>query len=462
LSIFPLTGWQQHMLAYEEGCLSKERMVKSVTLSTALLIKPQLSLRRVTQAFRKLCNRHDILRSRFHKLGGSWTCSISDSPPPGITVHDYGSAAEPEIEGLIVQHALASISLMDEASIQLDLLRFGAHGDGLVLRVHHGIADGFSLLVIIEDLVKLVLGMPLFTPALSHAAYLADWGNDTRPDSAATEAYWQRKLLPAAKPVNIGRVRRGLPMLKNMFDWSRFGSLRFDLGKADMLPLTTHARRENVSLFMLMNAAYLQAIAAAGDCDDLLYSVTLGRSDAQLSQYAGHHTLHPFMRCRGLSDMSVGAVARNANDEFVTTMAHLSSPAVRRDGWWDQNLHAAGSYPRQITTGLLNSGARARTSLFSDALSLKPGQTFNTGLYKLRRIEVPQNLGDMDELNFRPNIDGNGGTVHFSYDADAFDDAEIAELAKQVFAKVDMGQPKGYLLKSSAPQELPQALEAPR
>jgi len=436
------------MIAYEEGCLSKKRMVKSVTLSTALLIKPGLNLRRVNRAFCGLIERHDILRSRFHKLGGRWTCSTSDAHPPRINVHDYVGAVEQEIEGLIVQHAIASIPLMGEALVKLDVLRFGVHGDGLVLRVHHCIADGFSLLIIIEDLIKLMLGLPIATPALSHADYFNHWGKDLRYNSAATDAYWRGKLLPAAKPVNIGRVRRGLPMLKNMFDWSRFGSLRFDLGKADILPLVELARREKASLFMLMNAAYLQAVAAAGSCDDLLYSVTLGRSDAQLSQYAGHHTLHPFMRCHGLSAKSVGVVARDATNELLTTMTHLRSPAVRRDGWWDQNLHAAGSYPRQITTGLLSSGARAATSPFAALLSLKPRQTFNTGLYELCKIEVPQNLGDMDELNFRPNINVDGGTVHFNYDADAFDDAEIAELAKQVFVKLGMDQPKGHLLKS--------------
>ena len=447
MGIFPLTGWQEHLLEYEIECLAKGRMLKSVTLGTSLLIKPALSMRRVERAFFGLCKRHDILRGQFRRLGGSWKFCIADAHPTGVTVHDYTGTAQDAVEGIIVQHTLDPLPMLESPLIALEVLRFGEFGDGLVLRLHHAIADGFSLLTIVEDLIKLMLGLPIFTPAVSHAAYLADWGIDAGSGNLHTEAYWKAKLLPPAKPLNLGRIKRELPMLENVFGWTCCKSLRFTLGKTDILPLEALGIRENASTFMLINAAFLQTIAQAGDCDDLLYSVTLGRSDAQMSHYAGHHTLHPLMRSRGLSDKSIGAVARDAAQELGSTMKHLANSAVRRSGRWDKELQAAGSYPRQITTGMLASNARTKLSPFAHFLRLKPGKPFDTGLFELRKVGLPQNAGDMDELNFRPNLDANGGTVFFNYDADAFDDAQIALMAEQVFAKVGIVPPESSLLK---------------
>ncbi|MFK7835212.1 MAG: condensation domain-containing protein [Sulfitobacter sp.] len=418
-------------------------MLQSVTLSSVLHIKPGLNPRRLARAFKAMCNRHDVTRGQFGKLGGSWKCSIADAMPAALNEHDFLSITEEDIEPTLITHARRSISMFDTSLVRLDVLHFGDLGNGLILRAHHGITDGFGMNVMLDDLLKQFVGMPVLGPALSHAQYMQDWGGDTKPAASEIEAYWEKKLLPPSKPLNIGRIKRGLPMLTNTHGWRRFRSLGFRMRRQDTERVEELSRVENVTPFMLVNAAFLLALAQAGNAEEVLYSVTLGRSDSRLSRYAGHHTLHPFMRCHMPEGRTLGSIARASTQEFAISLDHMPSPAGRRSGWWDKRLLAAGGYPRQITSGSLNPNARAAQPAPDAA---EPSNGFRIGRYELRRITMPPEAGDMDELTFRPDFDTTGGQLDFKYDVDAFDDSEVVDIAECVFDQLGIAPDRGRML----------------
>lgn len=78
---------------------------------------------------------------------------------------------ENEIQGISEKFARDVIPLDAPALVCLDLLEFGEHGDVVVFRAHHAITDGYGLTILVEDLVKLLFGVPTGKPPLTYSGY---------------------------------------------------------------------------------------------------------------------------------------------------------------------------------------------------------------------------------------------------------------------------------------------------
>jgi hypothetical protein len=252
------------------------------------------------------------------------------------------------------------------------------------------------------------------------------------------EDYWEKKLLPPPAPPNIGRVKRGLPFLAQGRTWLTAKDLVFHLNHEQAQMLSARARNDGVTPFMLVNAAFLETVMSVGSCDDVLHSVTLGRSDGPLSSFAGHHTRHPLMRHQRSPRKSLAEIAHAASEELHQTLQNIQSRASVRCASWDQRLLEAGSYPRQITTGIPSPSARIDASPFARLFSLGAGTTLKIGSLELTKLVLPHEPGDFDELAFRPNFGAKGGVLEFKYDTEAFDDTDIAELADGTFSRLGL------------------------
>ena len=373
-------------------------------------------------------------------------CALNEKHPAGVEVHNYAGAAEAEIDQIAHKHARHIIAMDDIALVRLEFLKFGELGDVVVFRTHHAIVDGFGLTLLMEDLIKLVLQLPILGSALTYAGYFQGWGRDAETTSAETEKYWQAKLWPPPTPPNLGRVKRGLDLLIDGRTWKTAKDLEFVLQPEQAQQLKERAQLEGVSLFLLLNAAFLKSVAKIGSSEDVLYSVTLGRSDWRLSNYAGHHTLHPLMRQHSISAKSLGEVAQDTLEELRSTIQNLPAPAGRRSGAWDQRIIKSGGYPRQITTGIQSPAGRLKSSPFAELFSLGAGRSLKVGNMELNRSAMPPEAGDIDELAFRPNFEAGTGVVKFKYDAQAFEDTEIEELAADTFSRLGLRVQKSRLI----------------
>ena len=100
--------------------------------------------------------------------------------------------------------------------IEMHLVKFIGRGDVLIVKIHHAISDGFGVIILIEDLIKYLLNMPILSKAVSHKDYINEWAlvGDNREDP--TIPFWENELLPIQKPVNFGRAAKNLPPLDQM------------------------------------------------------------------------------------------------------------------------------------------------------------------------------------------------------------------------------------------------------
>ena len=106
---------------------------------------------------------------------------------------------------------------LSETLFDLHLFKCGSQGDVIVGRAHHAIIDGFGLVVLIEDLLKYVLNIPVFQPAVTHEAFITRQLAQIEKNREQTEAFWFDRLLPppedpgsAAWPRGCRRLPRAL------------------------------------------------------------------------------------------------------------------------------------------------------------------------------------------------------------------------------------------------------------
>lgn len=444
VTTFPLTRWQDYVLKREIHPNATERFLGHLTLSVTLHVRPGLGDRRLNRAFKTLCKRHDVTRLRFHFHGTAPSCAVADDHPTGVTYHDYSGATEDQIETIALQHTLTRISMKDDALICLDVLKFGPLGDVMVFRAHHAIVDGYGFMLLFEDLIKLMLGMPLLSGAGRYADYYAKYGRDIPADQKAHDTYWRGVLFPPAEPINIGRVKAGLPFMQDGVTWLSGKNRVAHLTKAHTDVIHDTAKSVGVTPFILVNTAFLEALSEIGASNDFYYTMTVGRFDSSLSKFAGHHTLHPLMRHRRDPAWSLADASRHAAGQLVDVMRHVSSPCSRRDGEWDRELHALGAYPRQVATGMDAPTGMIQRSPFAKAFTAGAGTSHRVGMFEVRRIKPPTAPGDIDEIGFRPTLGSDGGELSFNFDAAAYSDTEILDIAGSTMARLGLKSVKAH------------------
>lgn len=451
-AFFPLTGWQEYIIGVEDALGIENDFVRDLLLTTAIRIEPGIDARRLGRAFQKLCARHDVFRSQYRQFRGKWGWAILDEHPIGLTVHDHAGATQDQIAGIVRSVAMTQITVHDPVLSRLDLFKFGPLGDALLLRIHHGVSDGYGFMVAVEDLIGLLIGLPLLRGKVTTETYMQTWGRDKHSKPAEAEAYWRAKLLPPPPPAQIGRAQKGMPPLVNGRIWRWTKNLQHQVDAAQTEALHTRAQKAGLTAFGLAYAAFLKEVSRASGADDMIYGLTLGRSDGALGSYAGHHSLHPLMRCRGIDKMSFTQIAKAAKAELVETLPNLPFPAGRKGSVWDERIQEAGGYPYQFLVGTnMPSGLVKASSLLGAGSGLEGPR--KVGRYTVTPMQelVPAFPGDLGELTFRLNASGSGSSFALKYDADAYSDEEVMLLADNMFAALDIA-PSGKALHIGTPQ----------
>ena len=89
---------------------------------------------------------------------------------------------------------------------------------------------------------------------------------------------------------------------------------------------------------------------------------------------------------------------------------------------------------------------KIEASLLSRLSSSNSRKPLKVGSLELRRINLPSEAGDIDELVFRPNYSQHGGTLEFKYDADAYSDEEINRLAYGILEELRLPLSQCHLI----------------
>ncbi|WP_182140654.1 non-ribosomal peptide synthetase [Pseudomonas fulva] len=225
-------------------------------MSSVLRLQGSLDSDALQAAFDELVARHEPLRTRFAEVDGQ---AVQHVDAQGRIQVEHQAVGDPaSLAELIEAHEQQPFDLREGPLLRVKLLRLGDQQHVLSLVQHHIVSDGWSMRIMIDELIKLysarVSGSTAALAALpvqyaDYALWQRSWMDAGERDRQ--QAYWKQRLggtqpvleLPADFPRPQAMSYRG-------------DRLDFQLSEALTQGLKDLARREGVTLYTLLLAAF--------------------------------------------------------------------------------------------------------------------------------------------------------------------------------------------------------------
>ncbi|MCK4258178.1 MAG: amino acid adenylation domain-containing protein, partial [Halanaerobiales bacterium] len=242
-------------------------------------IEGELDIERFEKALKALIDRHESLRTYFDVVDGKAVQRILPEVDFKLKVSKVDEAEINErIKQFIQSFDLAKAPLMRVEIVQSNKKQL------LMLDVHHIISDGVSMNIFFNDLTALYDGRELSELEVQYKDFSA-WQNQLLTSSLMKEqeSYW------------LDRFSGEIPVLNMPTDYPRPVEMTFagdyykhELSSELMKKLTEFTSRNNVTLYMLLLAAYNILLSRySGQEDIIIGSPIAGRDHADLENVLG-------------------------------------------------------------------------------------------------------------------------------------------------------------------------------
>ncbi len=232
-------------------------------VSTALRLTGRLNLTALQQTFNEIVRRHEALRTTFVMVEGQPMQAIAPTLTIPLTVIDLrnleSQERETQAQRLATQEAQRPFNLTTGPLLRVTLLQLDEAEYVLLLNLHHIVADGWSIGVLIRELGVIYSGRdatdhvstPLPELPIQYADF-AEWQREWLVGFVLQTqiAYWQKQL-DGISVLNLpkDRPRPAVPSYR--------GSRQFlELPQSLNQALEALSHQEGVTLFMILLAAF--------------------------------------------------------------------------------------------------------------------------------------------------------------------------------------------------------------
>lgn len=428
--VYPAALKQQFMLGQIEHPDCPDDLRDRWILRHAFLIKPRLDMRRFKRAYQKLVARHDLLRLQFFRCKGAWMARIDPKGPEVFREIDLGDVSDAVFWEKLKALANAPMPLVDAPLAEMLVLRCGTRGDVVMLRIHHTITDGIGMIVLTEDLMKLIIGVPILGKAVSFADYLARFHLPSPRKAAEVRAFWEEMHADFPKTPMMGRKAKGLPPLVTSIGEIEQREMTFHLSPDSVVAFEIQAKAANIKANTILTAGFTETLCQLYGLEKLMFMTHVGRTEPALATFIGDHTrdiVLPYRRS-GADKLADGAV--QLGETLSRAMAHLPSPVAYRDTPHEAALIADGCFPAQISVLQPRAVARQEKSDLAEMYFAEFGQELRIGRHTTTMLDVGQNNRIVSELQF--NLEQGRTRTHTKmlYDGLAYTDDEVARMGE--------------------------------
>jgi amino acid adenylation domain-containing protein/non-ribosomal peptide synthase protein (TIGR01720 family) len=369
----------------------------------------------------EIVRRHEALRASFATHDGDPVQLISPARPVVLTLLDLQGLPEAERElaaqRLMREEVRRPFDLARGPLLRVTLLRPGRAAHVLLLTMHHIASDGWSQGVLINEIVRLyaafAAGRPSPLPALPiQYADFALWQR-ARFQREAMEmqlAYWRAQLAD-------------LPVLELPIDHPRPATQTFRGDQRSLMiepPLTELLRalsqRENVTLFMLLLAAWQTLLARySGQNDIVVGSPIANRNRSEIEPLIGFFVNMLVLRADLSGNPPFRELLRQVQAATLESYAHQDVPF------------------EQLVEELHPQRDLSRAPLFQVIFALQnaPLPPMDLPGLTMHPLRIDSETAKYDlALDLRESAEGISG--RFEYSTDLFDAATIARMAGHV------------------------------
>ncbi|WP_339413594.1 amino acid adenylation domain-containing protein [Pseudomonas sp. EA_35y_Pfl2_R5] len=390
-------------------------------IPSAARLRGRLDSDALHAAFQALVRRHEALRTRFAERDGEPTQLIHEAIDLPLPMVDLGHLAPTEREQaarrLLIEEATRPFNLSQAPLLRLTLVRLAADEHLLLVVLHHIVADGWSMGVLVSELAQLyraaLEGREAALPALpiQYADYAA-WQRQ-RLDGAGLErqlAYWRQALGEPQAPLELPADRPRPTAMSG-----RGGRHRFSVERTTASALTDLCRQQGATLFMgLLGAFQVWLHAHSGRLDPIVGTDVANRGRAETEGVVGFFLNQLALR----ADLA-------GNPSFAELLARLRVQVL--DAYSHQELPFD-----KLVEALNPSRSLAYSPLFQVKLVL---QNQPEGALEMPGLEVlpePIEHGQAQlDLHLTVEETARGLDCTFKYSVDLFEPTTIAAFAEE-------------------------------
>ena len=268
--------------------------------SAAYIISERVHLRGVFDpealrgALAAAVRRHEVLRTSFPAVDGEPVQAVAEPSPPALPCVDLAAlppaARRGEARRVVSRLAVLPFSLRTGPLLRTVLLRLDGDDHVLFLAMHHIVADGWSMGILVRELTALyaasISGRPLELPELpiQFADFAAWQRNELRGEALDAQLAWWLERLDGAPTELQLPTDRPRPEVQG---WEGRRT-PLEVGPEVTAALRATAERQGATLYMLLAAALGVLLQRYTGQDDLLLgTVSAGRNRPELTDLIG-------------------------------------------------------------------------------------------------------------------------------------------------------------------------------
>ncbi|OFA06937.1 non-ribosomal peptide synthetase [Duganella sp. HH101] len=385
----------------------------------ALRLAGALSVEAMARALETIVERHEALRTTFASDDGA-PLTVFRAPGPlalpvtDLTTLDSGGR-QAEAERLMLAEARAPFDLAAGPLLRAGVLRLAPQEHVLLVTVHHIVSDGWSIGVLMQEMVELYAAFiagrpPVLAPLPIQYADYAQWQRQWLAGEARQRQidYWTARLagaptllsLPSDRPRPAVQTYAGA-LLPFMVD-----------GPATQA-LHALGQRHQATLFMTLAAAFSVLLARHSGQDDICIGTPIAnRQRGEVEGMIGFFVNTLVLRAQVDENASFTRLLEQMRDLSLDAYAHQDMPF------------------EQLVEALKPVRDVSHTPLFQAMLVLQNTPPANPALpgLAMEMLTIPSNVAKFDLTLNVIEIDGRL-QASFEYNTDLFDAGTIARLA---------------------------------
>jgi myxalamid-type nonribosomal peptide synthetase MxaA len=280
-----------------------------------------------------MVRRHEILRTVFTEVEGEPRQLVKTEGRCALQVFDLSEHGAVEREAQIATHkrleALERFDLRNGPLIRVRLLRTGALHHVLLITMHHIVADGWSMGILIREFAALYRAQrngqpdPLEPLSLQYADYVR-WHRRwlQGPMLERQLAYWAERLknTPTELELPLDRAR---PVVRSY----RGDNVPLVLDQDLCAQVNALARRHGMTLFMVLYAAWAILLSRLSGQEDVVVGTPIAnRRRPELETLIGFFVNTLVLRVRASSELSVRDFLEHVRQTTLSAYDHQDVP----------------------------------------------------------------------------------------------------------------------------------------
>ncbi|HYG64432.1 MAG TPA: condensation domain-containing protein, partial [Thermoanaerobaculia bacterium] len=387
-------------------------------IPVSLRLRGPLDAAALARALGEVIRRHEVLRATFHEAGGRplqhlVPATVAMVFLPVIDLRSLPPGRRDEEARRAAGGAASRPFRLDEGPLlRARLLRLGDEEHALGLEVHHIVADGWSLGVLVRELTALYAGETLPELPIQYADYAAWQRERLTGESLAELTAWWRERLAGSPPSLDLPTDRPRPAVQTFHG----GHAACSLPAALTDRLRSLAGEAGASLFMVLLAAVQLLLARWSGQDDVpVGSPIAGRTRREVEGLIGLFLNHLVLRSDLSGDPAFRELLDRVREVAVGAYAHQDLPF--------EKLLAEIEPQRDLS----------RTPLFQvffNLLSFPAPDVRLSGL-TIEGLEAPPEAQSKFDMTFYLVEQVGGVRIDLVYNADLFDAARMDEALAQ-------------------------------